>query len=317
MSSICDVPGIFVGHTTDLEAATGCTVVLVEPAAVASVDVRGSAPGTRETDLLQPGTLVQAVNAILLTGGSAFGLGAADGVMRWLEERGRGFKAPAGPVPIVPAAVLYDLNIGNVRRPPDAAAGYAACEAASTIVEEGCVGAGTGATFAKISGRNGIRKGGIGTASATTFDGFTVGAIVAVNAVGTVVAANGTDMTTYEPTEMFPPDFSTAQEGTNTTIAVVATDAKLDKASVRKIAEMAHDGMAHAIRPAHTLYDGDTIFAVATATRDADINLSGIGALAADVLATAIRRAVLLATPLGGIPAVRENPLRGVYSIER
>ena len=184
--SIADIPGIRVGHWTDLDAATGCTVVLCESGAIAGVDVRGAAPATRETDLLRPGSLVGRAHAILLSGGSAFGLDAASGVVRYLEERGKGFPTPAGPVPIVPAAALYDLNIGRADVRPDAAAGYAACLAASTDIAEGCVGAGTGATVAKLNGPGGAVKSGLGTAALTLPGGARVGAIVAVNAVGAV-----------------------------------------------------------------------------------------------------------------------------------
>src|SRR5216683_1889462 len=223
--SITAVPGIRVGHWTDLEAATGCTVVLCEQGALAGVDVRGAAPATRETDLLKPGSLVGRAHAILLSGGSAFGLDAATGVMRYLEERGVGFATQAGPVPIVPGAALFDLGIGRPDVRPDAAAGYAACQAAGETVAEGCVGAGT-----------------------------LVAAIVAVNAIGAVY-----DPRTGEP--IASPRTTTSGwrpfAGTNTTIGVIATTARLDAGGVHRLAMNGHDGLALAIRPAHTIYDGD------------------------------------------------------------
>src|SRR5216683_601368 len=252
--SITAVPGIRVGHWTDLEAATGCTVVLCEQVASAGVDVRGAAPATRETDLLRPGSLVGPVHAILLSGGSAFGLDAATGVMRYLEERGVGFATQVGPVPIVPAAALFDLGIGRSDVRPDAVAGYAACQAAGETVAEGCVGAGTGATVAKLRGPGGAIKSGIGTACRELADGTLVAALVAVNAVGAVY-----DPKTGEPVAV--PRTTTSGwrpfAGTNTTIGVIATTARLDAGGVHRLAMNGHDGLALAIRPAHTIYDGD------------------------------------------------------------
>src|ERR1700682_5009458 len=252
-TSITAIPGIRVGHWTDLEAATGCTVVLCEQGAVAGVDVRGSAPATRETDLLRPGSLVGRAHAILLTGGSAFGLDAATGVMRFLEERGAGFSTQAGPVPIVPAAALFDLGIGRADLRPDAAAGYAACEAAGEAIEEGCVGAGTGATVAKLGGPAGAIKSGIGTSAQLLADGTRIAALVAVNAVGGI----------YEPRTGAPIALPRIKQpgcrlfgGTNTTIGVIATTASLDPAGINRLATIGHDGLALAIRPAHTAYDG-------------------------------------------------------------
>src|ERR1700682_3576118 len=222
-TSITAIPGIRVGHWTDLEAGTGCTVVLCEQGAVAGVDVRGAAPATRETDLLRPGSLVGRAHAILLSGGSAFGLDAATGVMRFLEERGAGFPTAAGPVPIVPAAALFDLSIGRADVRPDAAAGYAACVAASETAEEGCVGAGTGATVAKLGGPGGAIKSGIGTATRTLADGTRIAALLAVNAVGAI----------YEPSTGAPVAIPRSRlsgnplAGTNTTIGVIATTARL------------------------------------------------------------------------------------------
>jgi L-aminopeptidase/D-esterase-like protein len=256
VGGITDIEGIKVGHFTDSRRPTGCTVILCERGAVASVEVRGSAPGTRETDLLSPTNLIQEVHAILLTGGSAFGLDAATGVVRWLEERDAGFKTGNGVVPIVPAAVLYDLNAGDAKIRPDAAAGYAACQAATAgAVKEGSVGAGAGATVAKVGGGDPV-KGGIGTSSIRLPNGVVIGAIMAVNCVGNVVdpktgriIAGSRDIIgtfrsgrpTGEP-----------EAGSNTTIGVVATNASLNKTQMKKIAEMAHDGMARAINPVHT-----------------------------------------------------------------
>ncbi|MFN8534480.1 MAG: P1 family peptidase [Dehalococcoidia bacterium] len=302
--SIADVGGVLVGHWTDREAVTGCTVVLVEGGAVGGVDVRGSAPGTRETDLLRPGNLVEQVQAVLLTGGSAFGLAAADGVMRYLEARGLGFETRVAKVPIVPAAVLFDLAIGSATTRPDAEAGWLACEAASRKVEEGSIGAGTGATVAKRHGLHRAIKGGIGTASTTLPDGAHVGALVAVNAVGAVVDENGAVVAIERPGPAEPP-----LAGANTTLAVVATDATLDKALTNKLAQMAQDGLAIALRPAHTMADGDTVFALATGERPGPADVSALGGAAALLVARAIVRAVLLAEGLGGIPNARQAHL--------
>ena len=303
MPGLTDVPGIKVGHWTNLEAATGCTVVRCEPAAVAGVEVRGAAPGTRETDLLRPGSLVGRVDAILLTGGSAFGLAAATGVVQFLEERGLGFPTSAGRVPIVPAAVLFDLAIGRADVRPDAAAGYAACLAATSQgVPEGCVGAGTGATVAKLGGPIGPGpiKSGLGTHAMRLPDGTVVAALVAVNALGSVV-----DPSTGEIIAA-PRAAQQSQQplaGTNTTLAVVATTARLDSAAINRLASLAHDGLAQAIRPAHTLYDGDTIFAISQPTPEAaQPDLLALGAAATDVVANAVLRALKTATPLHGVP---------------
>ncbi len=298
--SLTDVPGIKVGHWTNLDAGTGCTVVLCEAGVVAGVDVRGAAPASRETELLRPGSLVGRANAILLSGGSAFGLDAATGVMRYLEERGFGFGTNKGPVPIVPAAALFDLGLGRADVRPDAQAGYAACVAASTSVTEGTVGAGTGATVAKMGGPDGAIKGGIGTASTILPNGTIVAALVAVNAVGSVYdpetgAAIALPRTTAK-LEVFA--------ATNTTIGVVATTAPLDAAGVNRLATVAHDGLALAIRPAHTQFDGDTLFALSlphTTPDPADPVL--LGQAAANVVARAVVRGVLKATALHGVPA--------------
>ncbi len=325
--AITDVPGIRVGHATDLGALTGCTVVLCEEGAVGGVDQRGGAPGTRETDLLRPMHLVQRINAVLLTGGSAFGLDAAAGVMRYLEERQKGFPVGvtgAPVVPIVAAAVLFDLDIGDARVRPDAALGYAACEAASDgLVEQGSVGAGTGATVGKIFGGQFAMKGGIGSASADLGNGLVVGALIAVNCLGDVIDPHSGAVIAgarRPPEGLELADTLVALkgmagrsvprfEGGNTVIGVVATSARLTKEEANKVAQMAHDGLARSIRPAHTMYDGDTLFALATGQQAADVNL--IGAVAAEVVAEAVVNAVRMAKPLGGRPSAAELSGRG------
>lgn len=317
ISSITDVAGIKVGHFTDARRPTGCTVILCEDGATGGVDVRGSAPGTRETDLLDPKNLVQQVHAVVLSGGSAFGLETATGVVRWLEERGIGYDVGVAKVPIVPAAILFDLGVGDAKIRPDAEAGYKACKTASgNPPAEGNVGAGAGATVGKMFGAKRAMKGGIGTAS-IKLPGLTVGAIVAVNAVGDVIdpatgkliaGARTTDGKKLAGTmagilrgEALPAMLG----GTNTTIGVIATDAKLDKAQAQKVAEMAHDGLARTINPAHTMFDGDTIFAIATGktTSTNPANVTLIGALAAEAMAQAIVRAVRAAKTIAGFPS--------------
>jgi L-aminopeptidase/D-esterase-like protein len=302
--SLTAVPGIRVGHWTDLDAGTGCTVVLCEQATAVGVDVRGAAPATRETDLLRPGSLVGRAHAILLTGGSAFGLDAATGVMRFLEERGIGMPTHASRVPIVSAAALFDLGFGRADVRPDAAAGYAACQAASdATVAEGCVGAGTGATVAKQHGVAGAIKSGIGSAAHVLDDGTIVAALVAVNAVGGVYDPS-TGQAVATPRAGAGGHVSQLV-GTNTTIGVIATTAVLDAASVNRLATIGHDGLALAIRPAHTLYDGDTLFAVSMPSAEATEKLDfvALGDAAASVVAEAIVRGVRAATPLHGVPA--------------
>jgi L-aminopeptidase/D-esterase-like protein len=299
--SITAVPGITVGHWTDLDAGTGCTVVLCGTGAVAGVDVRGAAPATRETDLLRPGSLVGRANAILLTGGSAFGLDAATGVMRFLEERGLGYHTSNGPVPIVPAAALYDLGIGRADVRPDAQAGYAACLAATTTVDEGCVGAGTGATVAKLGGPNGAIKSGIGTASTVLGDGTVVAALLAVNALGAVH-----DPATGEAVARPRMTGNDARPlaATNTTLGVIATTAPLDSAGINRLATVAHDGLALSIRPAHTQYDGDTLFVLSLPAPTApQVEPLLLSQAAVEVVAAAVLRAIRAATPLHGIPA--------------
>jgi L-aminopeptidase/D-esterase-like protein len=301
--AITDVPGIKAGHFTETRRPTGCTVVLTEAGATAAVDVRGAAPGTRETDLLDPSNTVEQVHAVLLTGGSSFGLAAATGVMRWLEERGFGLPVGAIRVPIVPAAVIFDLPVGDHRIRPDERAGHAACEAASTAPpEEGSVGAGTGATVGKLFGMAQAMKGGIGTAS-LRLGGITLGAIVVVNAVGDVIDPTtgavvagardaqgrcfGTTAALLRGETPRPPP-----AGTNTTIGVVATDATLTKAQCRRLAMAAHDGLARSIDPIHTSWDGDTIFALATGRAGVAGDMMALGAAVPHVVAAAVLRAV-------------------------
>ncbi|OUC09583.1 peptidase S58 [Litorilinea aerophila] len=318
-NSLTDIPGIQVGHWTNLEAGTGCTVVLCPEGAVAGVDVRGGAPGTRELALLDPVCTVEKVHAVLLAGGSAFGLAAADGVMRWLEERGHGFDTGVARVPIVPAAILFDLNLGRSDVRPNAEAGYAACMAAGGgPVAEGTVGAGTGATVGKMLGFKQATKGGLGTASKQIGKGIVVAALVAVNAVGDVIdPATGQILAgarrpliggfadSMKFAESSLGQILRAQSsGENTTLAVVATNVALTKSGATKVAQMAHDGLARTIRPIHTPLDGDTIFALSLGDRQGDPGL--VGAVAAEVLATAVVRAIRAATGLHGIPAAQE-----------
>lgn len=321
--TITGVLGVLVGHWTDEDAATGCTVVLCPDGAVASADVRGGAPGTRETDLLRPGNLVQQVHAVLLTGGSAYGLDAAAGVMRWLEERGKGFPVPGGVVPIVVGAVLFDLSVGRADVRPDAAAGYAACEMASGgPPSEGSVGAGMGATVATALGVERALKGGVGSACETTEDGPKVGALVAVNCFGEVVDPNSgrvlagpraedggfVDMLTVLRSRPGLSPFGTAP---NSTIGVVATDAALSKQDCYRLAVMAQAGLTRAIRPAHSPVDGDTIFALATGAKERPAGLLLLGALAARAVERAILRAVSEARGLAGLPSAREWAEKG------
>jgi L-aminopeptidase/D-esterase-like protein len=311
---ITDVPGIRVGHATDERGVTGCTVVLCEAGAVVGVDQRGGAPGTRETDLARPMHLVREAHAVVLAGGSAFGLAAADGVMRWLAARGVGYNARGVRVPIVPAAILFDLALGDPHARPDAEMGWQACEAASTgPIAEGSVGAGTGATVGKALGMASAMKAGVGTAAEDLGDGLVVGTLVAVNALGDVVdPTSGRILAGARlPDGRFADTLALmcrmripAPPGEATVIGVVATNARLDKEEACKVAQMAQDGLARAIRPAHTMYDGDTLFALATGAVSADVNL--VGAYAAEVVARAIVRAVQRAKGRGGVPGLAD-----------
>ena len=313
--AITDVSGIKVGHYTDRKAATGCTVILCEQGAVAGVDVSGSSPGTRETDLLRPGNAVERVQAIVLGGGSAFGLDAATGVMRYLEERGFGYETSAGKVPIVPAAIIFDLNIGDSKSRPGANEGYQACLAAAVgKVTEGCVGAGTGATVGKILGLDRAVKSGLGTASQRIARDVVAAALVVVNAVGDVIepgtgkilaGPRGPDGRGFLSTsELWKGDFVEAVPPSNTVIGVVATDAKISKTEANKLARVAQVGIARTIDPCHTMYDGDALFALSLGEKEAD--LSALGAAAAAVVAEAIVRAVQEAQTLAGVPAAKD-----------
>jgi L-aminopeptidase/D-esterase-like protein len=289
VTGLAGIEGLLAGHWTDPEARTGCTVVLCPPGTIGSGEVRGGAPGTRETDLLRPGMLVHHVDAVLLTGGSAFGLAAAGGVVRWLEERGRGFDTGVARVPIVPAAVLFDLAVGASSLRPGPDQGYAACEAASEDLAEGPVGAGTGATVAKLHGIDRARRGGVGVASESD-RGVTVAAVAAVNAYGEIVDEDGTVLAGALPggeeEEEVPP------WPTNTTLAVVVTDAILSRERAHLLAVAAHDGLARAVRPTHTMWDGDTVFTLATGgSGNAEVPQPHLERMAEDVVATAIRRA--------------------------
>jgi L-aminopeptidase/D-esterase-like protein len=290
--SLTSVAGLSVGHFTDTRRPTGCTVILTPAGAVAGVDVRGAAPGTRETELLSPLNAVESVHALMLAGGSAFGLDAAGGVMKWLDERGHGVQVGPARVPIVPAAILFDLWVGDPAIRPDAAAGYAACVAASNSpVAEGNVGAGTGCSVGKLFGIGRAMRGGLGSASITA-DGSAL--------LGTMAALMRGDV----PAPL--------QIGAATTLGVVATDAVLTKAQANKMAQMAHDGFARAINPVHTLTDGDTIFALATGASGRRANVTLLGALGAEVMAQAIVRAVRAATSLSG-PGLPFLPAAGAF----
>jgi L-aminopeptidase/D-esterase-like protein len=314
IGAITDVPNLKVGHYTDLTAATGCTVVLCEEGATAGVEVRGAAPGTRETDLLRPLHLVQQIHAVLLSGGSAFGLDAAGGVMRYLEEKGYGFDTGVARVPIVPAAILFDLAIGDPTVRPDAQAAYQACvHAAPGPIAEGNVGAGTGATVGKLMGMGQAMKGGLGTASQRIGGGIVVGAVVAVNCLGDVVDWRSGEILAgarkpggghLNTAEALRGNLAhTVLAFTNTTIGVVATNARLTKEETNEVARLAGNGYAYAIRPA-TMLDGDALFALSFGEMKGDV--SAIGAAGAEVVAEAIARAINQAGALGGVPARRD-----------
>jgi L-aminopeptidase/D-esterase-like protein len=315
------VPGIKVGHHTIAERPTGCTAILVETGATAGVDGRGAAPASAETDLLKPVNLVQQVYAISLSGGSAFGLDSRTGVMRYLDEKNIGFKAYGSiNVPIVPAASLIDLNVGNNPKiRPTADCGYRAAQAASTApVAEGNVGAGTGATIGKSEGSGRAMKGGIGSAAIRMPDGLIVAALVAVNAAGDVIdpatgkvvagvrTADGRSLADARALLTSGALKQPARLGENTTLGVVATNATLTKTQATKVAEMAHDGFARAIYPSHTMGDGDIIFALATNAQSGPVDVSRVGALAAQVVADAVVRAARQATSIPGYPAARD-----------
>ena len=326
-NSIVDVPGIKIGHSTDLKAVTGCTVILCEKGAVAGVDQRGGGPGTKETDLLKPVNSVQKVHAIMLAGGSAFGLDSASGAMKYLEEKGIGY--PVGPhrIPIVPSAILFDLFIGDGNRRPDAEMGYQACLSASTTLpEQGSVGAGTGATVGKILGIGQSTKSGIGSTSIKLAGGTIVGAIVAVNAIGDVIDPDSNQIiaglrsiskgpikvggdklfaNTLDVLKSFVGQkLLSLAARSNTVIGVVATNAKLDKPQAARVAQMAQNGVVRTIIPANTMHDGDTIFALSTGNKNTDVNI--VGAVAAQVMSQSILNAVKNAKSLGGVPAISD-----------
>lgn len=316
--AITDVPGVLVGHASDTEALTGVTVVLTPEGAVGGVDVRGGGPGTRETDLLSPMSLVSEVHGIALCGGSAFGLAAATGVVDWLHAQGRGYDVSVIRVPIVPAAVIFDLRIGRTDRWADATLGYAACAAATTTTTEGCIGVGMGATVGKLGGMAAAVKSGVGTWSETLVDGTIIGALVVCNAFGDVWNEEGQIIAgtrnlerggfanalhllrQQQIQEAFP-----SRTESNTTLAVVATNVRLTKAEVTKMAQMAQNALPRRIRPVHTPFDGDTVFGLALGQRPAP-HMTVLGSVATDVLAQAIERAVTEATSAGGLPAARD-----------
>src|SRR5262245_56081816 len=318
-TTLTAVAGIKVGHFTLTERPTGCTVILADGDVVGGVSQRGGAPGTRETDLLNPLNMVDKVNAVVLSGGSAFGLEAATGTVRWLEEHNIGWAAGPAKVPIVPAAILFDLGVGgNPKVRPTADCGYKAAEAATAgPVTEGTVGAGAGATVGKLGGPNRSVKSGLGTASISLPNGLVVAAIVAVNAVGDVIdPANGKVVAgvrnpdgTFADARKILRSGATVQQpraGENTTIGLVATNARMTKALATRMALMADDGYARAISPSHTNGDGDTIFSLATGRWDGNADITTIGALAAEAMADAVVRAATQATGVAGIPAARD-----------
>ncbi len=328
-NAITDIPGIQVGHAQDLDALTGCTAIMCPGGAVGGVDQRGGAPGTREVDALRPLHLVDQVHAVVLSGGSAFGLDSASGVVQYLEEQGVGFDVRVAKVPIVPAAILFDLGIGRADVRPGPEMGYQAClNASADAPAEGNVGAGTGATVGKILGPKQAMKAGIGGASMDIGGGVVVGAMAAVNAFGDVIdPTSGEIIAGARAADVGPLHIGAegyfadtlqimrslvgrtvlgfASRG-NTVIGVVATNARLTKEGANKVAQMAHDGLARTIRPAHTMVDGDTIFALATGAKKADVNI--VGAFGAEVFAQAVLRAVYAAEPIAGLPAASKSP---------
>ena len=319
-NGITDVPGITVGHWTDRKAITGCTAILCPRGSLGGVSVRGASPGTRETDVLNPINRVEEVHAIMLSGGSAYGLGVADGAMRYLEENGIGVKVGDSVVPIVPSAILFDLGIGDSKVRPNAENGYHACKYASEDpVEQGSIGAGTGATVAKTQGTQKAVKGGLGSASIDLGDGLLVGAIVAVNAIGSVydpengllLAGPRIDgiMSNSMDDLISGNSFKLPDINANTTIGVVATNARLTKAQAKRLASSAQDGLALAIRPSHLIGDGDTMFSISTGEQgniDAFSDMNRIIAGAIQAVANSIKNAIQFAETMGGVPAVRD-----------
>jgi L-aminopeptidase/D-esterase-like protein len=319
--NLCDVPGVLVGHATDPDGQTGCTAVLFDASAgaVVGVDVRGSSPGTRETDLLNPVGRHEETHALLLTGGSAFGLGAANGVVSFLEEKGIGYDVRVARVPIVPTAVIFDLATGDPTARPGAAMGYeAAADARSGDFKQGSVGVGTGATVGKVLGREWAMRGGVGSASITLPDGVVVGALAAVNAFGDVrdpstgailAGPRLKDGTLGDSVEHLMEAEPFMKWGENTTLAIVATNARLTKPAVTKVAQMAHDGLARAVYPVHTSIDGDVVFAASIDGPTGEFVVSSpdiVGAWGAHVVAEAIVRAILSAKGTPDLPAASE-----------
>jgi L-aminopeptidase/D-esterase-like protein len=324
LNAITDVPGIKVGHASDFKALTGCTVILFEEGAIGAVDIRGTAAGTRQIDALAPLHLVDKIHAILLAGGSAFGLDAAGGVMAYLEERGKGFDVVKTKIPIVPAAIIFDFGIGDFRIRPDRKMGYQACLNASKKVEEGSVGAGTGATVGKLFGIERAMKGGVGTSSVQGLNGLIVGGLIVINAFGDVLDPDSHQMlagarkskeslqwansskwikkgvTRKQFGAITPPDSTSF----NTTLGVIATNADLTKKEAHQVAQIAHSGLAKVISPLHTTFDGDLIFAISYGKKKADVNT--IGLLGETVLIESVKRAVIKAKGWGMIPAHRD-----------
>jgi len=314
-NALTDVPGIRVGHYTDDGAATGCTVILCENGAVAGVDVRGGAPGTRDTDLLHPINVIEKIHAVLLTGGSAFGLNAVGGVQHYLEERAVGYEMAGVRVPIVPGAVVFDLDIGSASIRPGIPEGYRACQDANSgAITEGSVGAGTGAMVGQLKGKRYAMKGGLGTASVKIYGDVTVAALFVVNALGDIVDEAGRiiagirreDGDGFDNTiRLLKHGYTvTGAPGRNTVIGVVTTDALLTKAQATKVAGMAHDGLARAINPAHSMYDGDTIFALSMGSRTGDVTV--IGSIADEVTRQDLISAVMKATAIDGVPCCND-----------
>jgi len=308
MAKITDINGIEVGHSTHSTEKTGCTVILCKKGAVAGIDIRGSAPGTRETELLRPGFMVRKIHAILLTGGSAFGLRTADGVMQYLSERGFGYDARGITVPIVPAAVIFDLRDGRDPLIPDVQMGYQACENAGERFEEGLVGAGRGATVGKILGLQWSMNGGVATTAIQLPGGIKIGVLVVVNALGDIInPENGKiiagvrspdgkkflNSLKYIKEKQFKFDSSSS----NTTLAVVATNAHFNKEEINKIAQMAQNGIGRSVCPVHTMHDGDIVFALSTGKQEADLNV--VGEVAAQLISEAIVKAVRISNQTG------------------
>jgi L-aminopeptidase/D-esterase-like protein len=315
LDNLCDVPGVLVGHATDREGLTGCTAVLFEePYAVVGVDVRGSSPGTRETDRLGPHGTVRRTHALVLTGGSAFGLAAADGVVRFLEERGVGLDVGVARIPLVSAAVLFDLVVGSPAARPDPEMGYeAAASAKSWDFPQGSVGAGTGATVGKVLGIERAMRGGLGSASVGLHGGLVVGALAAVNAFGEIrdpetgrilAGPRLEDGTLGDTVELLPEAATRLRWTENTTLGIVATNADLSKSAVNKVAQMAHHGLARVVHPVHTTLDGDVVFAASVGGAEAATDV--VGAWAARMMQEAILRAVRMAESVPGIPSASE-----------